>query len=354
MLILLILSALSLFLALLNFFTIRTVKNKPTSVSQKISILIPMRNEVANAKACINSILAQRGLSNFEVIVLDDASTDGTSEVLKSTTGIKCLTGKALPQGWLGKVWACHQLSEVATGDVLVFMDADVRLSENAIASSITALGNWDFISPYPKQLSSGFIESIFQPFLHWSWFASVPLIIAQKFRIKSMVVANGQLLIVKKSAYQSSGGHEKIKSQVLDDLELARELISSGFKGGVAQGAEISSCLMYESAPAMFAGYRKSLWRAFGGFIGSIFTAALLFSTGVLTLVFAIAGSKIAALSFGFILITRLLSSIKAKESLFTLIWHPVAVLIFVGILTYSWVGKLTGKLVWRDRVIS
>lgn len=354
MLLLLTISALSLFLALLNFLSIRTVRNLPTTINQKVSILIPMRNEVANAKACIESILAQRGLINYEVIVLDDASTDGTSEVLASISGIKLLTGAPLTKGWLGKVWACHQLSEAATGEVLIFMDADVRVSENAIASSMAMMGEWDFISPYPRQLSSGFIESIFQPFLHWSWFASVPLIIAQKFRVKSMVVANGQFFIVKKSAYLSSGGHKKIKSQVLDDLELARQLLAAGFNGGVAQGAQISSCLMYESAPAMFAGYRKSLWRAFGGFAGSIFAAALLLSTGVLSLIFAIAGSKIAALSFGFILITRLLSSIKAKESIFTLILHPVAVLIFIGILIYSWVGKLTGKLIWRDRVIS
>jgi hypothetical protein len=354
MLLLLTLSALSLFLALLNFFTIRTVQNKANLINQKVSILIPMRNEIGNATKCIASVLAQQGLTNFEVIVLDDASTDGTNEVLKNIPEIKHLTGAPLPQGWLGKVWACHQLSEAATGEVLVFMDADVRVKEHAIASSIAKMGDWDFISPYPRQLSSGFIERIFQPFLHWSWFASVPLVIAQSMKVKSMVVANGQLLIIKRPAYLTSGGHQKIKSQVLDDLELARELIASGFKGGVAQGAQISSCLMYQSAPAMFAGYRKSLWRAFGGLPGSILAAALLLSTGVASLVFAIAGSTIAGLSFALILITRLLSSIKAKESFLTLIWHPLAVLIFVGILTYSWVGKFSGKLIWRDRVIS
>jgi len=354
MLFLVTICTLSLFLALLNFFTIRTVKNKANLINQKVSILIPMRNEVNNAADCITSILTQQGLTNFEVIVLDDASTDGTNEVLKNISGIKLLTGEPLPQGWLGKVWACHQLSQAATGEILVFIDADVRLKEHAIASSIAKMGDWDFISPYPRQLSSGFIERIFQPFLHWSWFASVPLVIAQSMKIKSMVVANGQLLIIKRSAYLTSGGHQKIKSQVLDDLELARELITSGFKGGVAQGAQISSCLMYQSAPAMFAGYRKSLWRAFGGLPGSILATALLLSTGVFSLVFAIAGSTIAGVSFGLILATRLLSSIKAKESLLTLIWHPLAVLIFVGILTYSWVGKFSGKLSWRDRVIS
>jgi glycosyltransferase involved in cell wall biosynthesis len=351
---LLAISALAFLLSLLNFISIRTVSNKATTISKKISILIPMRNEVQNAQDCITALIAQKGLVDFEIIVLDDESTDGTSQVLSEFPEIKVCKGQALPQGWLGKNWACHQLSQAATGEILVFLDADVRVREHAVASAIYQMGNWDFISPYPRQLSVGFIESIFQPLLHWSWFASVPLIISQRFKVKSMVVANGQFLVINKASYLAAGGHEEIKAEVLDDLELAKLLVANGFQGNVAEGSDVADCLMYRTPKELISGYQKSLWRAFGGLAGSIFVALLLISTGVLSLILAIAGSVLAALSFILILASRLLSSLKAKEPFSKALWHPLAVLIFVAILIYSWIGKYRGSLKWRDRVIS
>jgi glycosyltransferase involved in cell wall biosynthesis len=347
-------SALAFLLSLLNFLSIRTVLNKPTTISKKISILIPMRNEEQNARDCITALIAQKGLIEFEIIVLDDESTDGTSRVLSEFPKIQVRKGQALPQGWLGKNWACHQLSQAATGEILVFLDADVRVREHAIASAVYQMDDWDFISPYPRQLSIGFIESIFQPLLHWSWFASVPLIISQKFRVKSMVVANGQFLVINKASYLAADGHEEIKSEVLDDLELAKSLVANGFRGNVAEGSDVADCLMYRTPKELISGYQKSLWRAFGGLVGSIFVALLLLSTGVLSLILAIAGSTLAAVSFILILSSRALSSLKAKEPISKTFWHPVAVLIFVAILIYSWVGKYRGSLKWRDRVIS
>lgn len=354
MLSLLIVSALAFLLSLLNFLTIRRVRDIPATINKKVSILIPMRNEARNVRDCINTVMAQKGLTDFEVIVLDDHSTDDTSALLSEFKEIKTITGQSLPQGWLGKNWACHQLSQAASGEILVFFDADVRLRENAVASAILAMGSWDFISPYPRQLSIGFIESIFQPLLHWSWFASVPLIISQRFKVKSMVVANGQFLVINKMAYLTAGGHAEIKGEVLDDLELAKLLVTNGFSGNVAEGSDVADCLMYQTPMELFSGYQKSLWRAFGGLAGSIFVALLLLSTGLLSLILALAGSELAALSFILILCSRTLSSIRAKNSITKGIWHPVAILIFVGVLTYSWIGKYRGSLKWRDRVIS
>lgn len=354
MLPLLIVSTLAFLLSLLNFLTIRRVRDKPATINRKIAILIPMRNEARNVRDCISSVVAQKGLTDFEIIVLDDHSTDDTSALLSEFKEIRTITGQPLPQGWLGKNWACHQLSQAASGEILVFLDADVRLRENAVASAISAMGSWDFISPYPRQMSIGFIESIFQPLLHWSWFASVPLIISQRFRVKSMVVANGQFLVINKISYLTAGGHAEIKGEVLDDLELAKLLVTNGFRGNVAEGSDVADCLMYQTPMELISGYQKSLWRAFGGLAGSIFVALLLLSTGLLSLILALAGSGLAALSFILILSSRTLSSIRAKNSITKVLWHPVAILIFVGILTYSWIGKYRGSLKWRDRVIS
>ena len=347
------LSAVAFFLTILNSLTIRVIKNQPTNVSKKVSILIPMRNEEINVAGCLDSALAQKGLSDFEIIVLNDQSTDATQSKLAAYPQVKVLNGTELPVGWLGKLWACHQLSQVASGNIWVFLDADVRLTEHAVASTINQMGNWSFISPYPKQLSIGIPEKIFQPLLHWSWLASVPLYIAQKFGIKSMSVANGQFFVVNKAAYELCGGHEKIKDEVLDDLALARSLLSAKFKGGVVEGSQIATCTMYADFSQLIQGYQKSLWKAFGGVVGNIFALALLISTGVISFVAAVGGSKFAALSFIFIYLSRIISSIRSGESTATAIAHPVAVLIFTYINIKSWISKFRGNLTWRDRVI-
>jgi glycosyltransferase involved in cell wall biosynthesis len=354
MLLITLLSAIALLLTILNSLTIRVVKNKSAKASKKVSILIPMRNEAANVDGCLESVLNQRGLSDFEIIVLNDHSTDATAEKLIAYSQVKVITGADLPDGWLGKIWACHQLSQVATGEILVFLDADVRLTEDAVASTINEMKSWSFISPYPTQLSIGLPEKIFQPLLHWSWLASVPLYISQKFGIKSMAVANGQFFVVDKNAYERCGGHEKIKAEVLDDLALARLLLAAKYKGGVAEGSKVASCTMYPNFSQLIKGYEKSLWKAFGGITRNIFALLLLIATGVFSLVAAIAGSELAALSFIFIYLSRIISSIRSGESAATAIAHPVAVLILIYINIKSWIGKFRGNLTWRDRVIS
>jgi glycosyltransferase involved in cell wall biosynthesis len=354
MLIITLLSAIALFLTILNSLTIKVIKNKPAIIYKKISILIPMRNEEANVVGCLNSVLTQKGLLDFEVIVLDDHSTDATSEKLAAYPQVKVIRGANLPDGWLGKIWACQQLSEQASGEILVYLDADVRLSEHAVASTISGLNGWSFISPYPKQLSVGILEKIFQPLLHWSWLASVPLYISQKFGIKSMAVANGQFFVVTKKAYEHCGGHEKIKNEVLDDLALARLLLSARYKGGVAEGGKVSTCTMYPNFSELIKGYEKSLWKAFGGVVGNIVALLLLISTGVFSILAALAGSELAALSIIFIYLSRIISSIRSGESATTAIAHPIAILILIYINSKSWYGKMRGNLTWRDRVIS
>jgi len=242
------LSSLALALVIFNSLTIRVIKNSPNKVAGTVSVLIPMRNEEENVKPCLSSILQQKGLENLEVLALDDGSTDNTFNEIKAFPSVQLISGETLPDKWLGKLWACQQLAEKSIGDYLVFVDADVRLSDYAVANSISKMGNWDFISPYPRQLTSGFVQKIFQPLLQWSWLASVPLLIAQKFSIRSMAVANGQFLIIKRDAYFQSGAHAGIKAEVLDDLMLARNLLKQGYKGGVAEASKIASCHMYKN----------------------------------------------------------------------------------------------------------
>jgi prepilin signal peptidase PulO-like enzyme (type II secretory pathway) len=167
------------------------------------------------------------------------------------------------------------------------------------------------------------------------------------------MVVANGQFLIIQRDAYLKSGGFEVIKSEVLDDLMIARQLLKSGFKGGVAEASNVATCQMYDSPMQLIKGYQKSLWRAFGSPLGSIAAVVLLFVTGVLPLITAVFGSEIGLISFGLILLSRIFTSIRTNTLPNTALLHPIAILFLIGLITYSWFGKLTKSLTWRDRPV-
>ena len=347
------LSVLALALVIFNSLTIRVIKNTPTKVSGSVSVLIPMRNEEENVKGCLSSVLAQKGLDTLEVIAIDDGSTDNTSNEVKAFPSVELISGEKLPDKWLGKLWACQQLAEKSSGDYLVFVDADVRLSDYAVANSISKMGNWDFISPYPRQLTSGFVQKIFQPLLQWSWLSSVPLLIAQKYSIKSMAVANGQFLIIKRDAYFKSGAHAGIKTEVLDDLMLARNLLKQGYKGGVAEASNIATCHMYKNKMELFKGYQKSLWKAFGSVPGTILAIALLIVTGILPIISTALGSTSGLAAFGLITLSRMISSLRTGSLPNTAIFHPLAILMLLGLILFSWYGKITNTITWRDRTV-
>ena len=343
------LCAIALIITLANVINMRVVGIKgATTISESVDVLIPMRDEEDNVEGSLKSALNSELLEASNVYVLDDGSTDQTGELI-SEFKVKILTGTELPAGWLGKVWACHNLSHAGTGRYLVFLDADVRLHPYAIASAITRMNKfgWDFISPYPRQIAGSFLERLIQPLLQWSWLASVPLRLAEKFPNRSMTIANGQFFVVKRSAYEESGGHAAIPGEVLDDLELARLLVSEGFKGGVADGSAVASCRMYKSNSQLIDGYTKSLWKAFGGRTGTAVAILLLFFTGISPYLGIGAPAS-------FIFLSRVLAAIKTRSNPAYAFLHPISILILLYLITLSSARKSRGTLIWRGRTIS
>ena len=255
-------------LAIANFFTIRR-PSAATEQSESVSVLIPVRNEAENIADLVLSLQAQKHLAQLEIIFINDSSTDETLNKLQDAINggaqIKVINAPSLPSGWMGKPWALQQGYLQAKGEIVVTLDADVRLTPTAISQAITMLGERSFISPYPKQIAKTFAERLIQPLLQWSWMSTVPLRIAEKSSRTSLAVANGQFFVVRKSALSKINGFTAIASEVLDDIELARALIKSGARGGVADGSAIAQTRMYKNFSEVRAGYGKSLWKAFG-----------------------------------------------------------------------------------------
>ena len=343
------------FLSILNALTMRVVKAKEfEDIHEKVSVLIPMRNEEINVAEVIACVQASTGLSDWEFAVLDDFSTDSTFEKL-SRLHVKILKGRELPTGWLGKNWACWQLAQQSKGEYLVFLDADVRLHPTAIASSITKMNDygWDFISPYPRQIARTFLEHLFQPLLQWSWLASVPLRLAERLRINSMTIANGQFMILKREAYFKIAGHETIRGEVLDDLRLARTLISHGYRGGVAEASEVSECRMYDNATDLVNGYTKSLWNAFGGSLGTIFSVVLLAITQILPFFLALSGYAVGWLAYAITALSHGIAAARTKSSPANIFLHPISASLLIILIAESIRRRRVGKLVWRERYL-
>ncbi len=343
-------------ICLINFLTICEPATS-SLIEESISVLIPVRNEEHNIHELVATLKSQTHLAHVEFIFLDDNSEDSTLRLLESElVGLDNFTiikGAPLPEGWIGKTWALHQLLQASTGQVIVSIDADVRISSDAISRSVATLiqQGLDFLSPYPRQVTIGFAERLIQPLLQWSWMATLPLSIAKNSSRPSMAVANGQFFIVRRSALVQAGGYQSVKSDVLDDVFLARNLIRTNSHGTVINGASVASCRMYSSWNQIENGYAKSLNRAFGSYLGAIFAIVFLFLTGISPIVLALSGEQWGWVLYFLVVITRMMSALKSRGRIFDSLAHPLSSTVLIYLIVYSWLMR--GTIQWKGRTV-
>jgi hypothetical protein len=257
----------------------------PVEVTEAVAVLLPLRDEAARVTPCLRALLAQRGVPDLRIVVLDDGSTDGTADVVRAVAGgdprLTLRTGVAPPPGWLGKPHACWQLA-TGTGPgrtVLAFVDADVVLAPYAVAAAVTELraAGATLLSPYPRIVVRTAAERLVQPLLQWLWLTFLPLRAMERSPRPSLAAAGGQFLVVDRAGYLRAGGHAAVADRVLEDIELARAVKRSGGRIALADGSRLASCRMYESWPQLRDGYTKSLWASFGHPVAAAVVTALL-----------------------------------------------------------------------------
>ena len=341
-------------IAAVNFVQIRSPK-RTSELTQSIGVIVPMRNEAENVEGVVATLAAQEGLFHF--YLLDDNSEDQTFELLQRFTQadsrFTVIKGAVLKDKWIGKTWALQQLFDASDEEILVSIDADVRLSNDAINKAVTSLNSTrlNFVSPYPRQIAQSFAERLIQPLLQWSWLTTVPLRYAESSGQKSMAVANGQFFVVRRAALASIGGYESVKHAVIDDVFLARELVKSGSSGTVINGSDIAQTRMYASWNEIKAGYGKSLNQAFGTIVGAIFVVAFLIATCVAPLFLGLLGNPNGWLGFAAIVGTRVLSAIKSRGRVLDSVLHPISVLALVYLIVYSYLRR--GSIQWKGRTV-
>jgi len=259
-----------LLVALANLFGMRRLRASAVPGPQPfVSVLVPARDEAANIETCVRSLLDQ-AYDNYELIVLDDGSTDGTGELLADlaarTPRLRLLRGLPLADGWLGKNWACDQLARAARGAYLLFTDADTRHASGMLAAvaSLAVRTRADFLSGMPAQRTGSWAEALAVPMLPWMAHTTVPVPLVRRSPSAVGASAIGQFVLFRREAYDRTGGHAVVRLAVAEDFALAQRVKRLGLCWDLVDASAVVSTRMYRSLGEVWDGYTKNLFAAF------------------------------------------------------------------------------------------
>lgn len=363
--------------ALANRLGTRRLRAAGHPIEDTVTVCIPARDEAGRLPSLIADLRAQQGVPRLRVLILDDASTDGTTAAARAAIGDDDrfrLSRNDIdpPPGWTGKTAACTRLADLALEPpagsphpqgALIFLDADVRLSPDALAAAVRELrsARAALVCPWPRQLAESPAERLVQPLLCWSWASTLPVALANRTLFPSMAVACGQFLVFDAAAYHAIGGHSAVADSVTEDLAIARELRRKGRHTVLAAAGPLAETRMYRTGSDLAEGYTRWLWSAYGGPAGSLAVgsiAALAFWVPPLA---ALGGRgrlrRIGLLGYGAAVTARLLArSIESGgrpdgADVVAALAHPLSVVAYLALSARSHRAHRAGGLHWKSR---
>lgn len=332
----------------------------------RVSVLIPARNEADNIAAAIESVLASAA-ADFELVVLDDHSSDATRDIVTGfvhrDSRVRLLEGRPLPPGFCGKPFACQQLADAARGDILVFLDADVRLAPTALhrlAGTLQA-SPAALLSGIPRQTTVTWSEKLIVPLMHFVLYGYLPIALMRSSTSPSLGAACGQLVAVKRTAYRESGGHAAIANRWHDGIALARRFRACGFLTDLVDATQIASCRMYVDARGVLEGFAKNAHEGLGSPRGLVpWTAILLLGqvAPIVALPWALASpaSALPAIVAATLIVgTRIVLALRFDHARLGVLVHPLGVALLVAIQWYAALRRaLRRPIAWKQRILT
>jgi cellulose synthase/poly-beta-1,6-N-acetylglucosamine synthase-like glycosyltransferase len=232
----------------------------------KVSILVPAKDEEKGIQACLESLL-QQDYPNYEILVVNDRSVDRTASIVESVARkdprVKLLTIHELPDGWTGKTNALQQLQTLATGEWLLFVDADTRQHPTSLSVCIqdSLVHQTDMLSVMPALDMHSFWERVVQPFAAMCLMILYPLPQVNDPKRKDMGFANGQFILVRRLAYDQIGQHTLVRDKFVEDVHLGRLVRQRGLALRVAMAPDLVSVRMYSSLKEIVRGWARILY---------------------------------------------------------------------------------------------
>ncbi|MCL1836145.1 MAG: glycosyltransferase [Treponema sp.] len=236
----------------------------------KVSVLVPARNEEQNIERCVNS-LRNQVYKNYEILVLDDNSTDNTlgiiNRIAASDSRVRVFSGKTLPEDWYGKPFALHQLTQQAQGEIFVFTDADTIHTPTSIAWAVTNLEGLkaDLVSGYIGQIFLTFGEVVTVPLMFFLTGFAIPLFMNRFSKANWFSAAIGQFIVVRRSVFEAIGGCEAFKKKTSEDIYMSRYIKSKGYNTRFLNITEHVKCRMYKGYRQAVEGIGKNIFDFLG-----------------------------------------------------------------------------------------
>lgn len=336
-----------------------------------VSVLIPARNEEKNIAACLES-LKKQDYPNFEVLVINDNSSDNTASIVSKIAAeddrIRLFHGKPLPADWAGKPFACYQLAKKAKGSWLLFIDADTIHAPNMLRSVIAQAieVKSSLLSGFPRQLAYGLPQKLAIPVLYFVLISWIPFWWLHSSKKPRPSLAIGQFLLFTKKAYWQIGGHKAVKARIIEDVWLGIEITKHGGRHIAVDLSSVIFCNMYRNVGEMWEGFIK--WEYSVASLSSValvglviagyifFLAPFYWFWNELFIVDATLALRAVIISqIAIILVMRWLVDNNFKEPVISTILHPVGFLFLFITAIYAGARKMLGTgIYWKERFYS
>lgn len=341
----------------LNLVFKQRIKISETENNERISLLIPARNEETNISFLLSDLQKSKN-ENIEIIVFDDESTDNTAEVVQNFANqdkrIVLLKSDGLPQGWLGKNHACYQLAQKAQGNYLLYLDADVRIEENVITDAVCYLKrfNLKLLSIFPIQIQETFGEKISVPVMNYILLTLLPLVFVRISPFKSHAAANGQFMLFDAETYKKVQPHLLFNNSAVEDIKIARHLKKEKFKIACLTGEKRIQCRMYKTYREAVKGFSKNVFMFFGNLPLLAFLFWAFSAFGFIPVWLAL--PQFLTYYFAVLVSVLLLYSLVGRQnSVINLLLFPFHLLFLITILGKAIKVKKNKKMEWKERNI-
>ncbi|MBU1373553.1 MAG: glycosyltransferase family 2 protein [Bacteroidetes bacterium] len=343
---------------LFNFISNPKLTRSPKNFNHLVSILIPARNEADNILILLESIKNQ-DYQNVEIIILDDQSDDETFLICEAFSKIdsrfKVVKGEELKKGWLGKNFACHQLAKQAKGKYLLFLDADEEIKDGLINNSLyrMQIGKLGLLSLFTNQVTISFGEKTIIPLMHYLLLNLLPLRLVKLSNNPAFSAASGQFMLFDAEVYHQFQWHELVKNQVVEDVEIMKQVKVQKLKGEALLANGFIYCRMYKGYREGLQGFSKNLLAGFGGSILGLFLYLFLVLAGPI-LILCYLNFQLFYFAITLIAFSRIMISFLSGQNVWlNLSLHILQMINLLVIAVLSIKKSLNKSLIWKGRTI-